>query len=267
MAPIEQVKQLMKAMWTSGDFGKIAELMEKSAEEFVARLNLEPGMRVLDVGCGTGNQAIPAARAGAQVTAVDIAPNLLAQAAERARREGVNVDFREGDAEALVFADGEFDVVMSMFAAIFAPRPEMVAAELVRVCRRDGLIAMGNWTPDSLIARQSAVTARFVPPPPDAANPMDWGVERIVRERFGNRAQVACTLRPFVFDVPFGPEQSEEFFRRYLGPLHIIQSRLDDAGKQRLVEALRELWVRENQGDAKHTLIPTEYLEVHARPR
>ena len=253
-------------MWTSGDFGQIAKHMETGAKEFVARLNLKPGMRVLDVGCGTGSQAIPAARTGAQVTAIDIAPNLLAQAAERAERDGLNIDFREGDAEALAFPDGEFDVVLSMFAAIFAPWPEVVVSEFVRVCRPGGLIAMGNWTLDSFIARQSVIMAKFVPPPPESANPMDWGEERIVRERFGDRAEVTCTRRPFVFDLPFPPEEAEEYFRRYLGPAQIVMSRLDENGRQRLIEELREFWNRENRGDAIHTVISTEYLEVHARP-
>ena len=260
-----QVKQMMKAMWTSGDFGQIAKHMEGEAEKFVARLGLKPGMRVLDVGCGTGNQAIPAARTGAQVTGVDIAPNLLAQAAERAEREGLTVDFREADAEALPFADAEFDVVMSMFAAIFAPRPELVVSELLRVCRPGGLIAMGNWTPDGLVAKQNGIMARFVPPPPGSSNPFDWGDESVVRTRFGDRAEVTCTHRPFIFDLPLAPEEAGEFFRRYLGPMHIVMSRLDDNGKQQLLEALVKMWVGENHGDEGHTVIPSEYLEVHAR--
>ncbi len=263
---LAHVKQLMKFMWTCGDFGKIAEIMQPSAESFVEQQELKPGMRVLDVGCGTGNQSIPAARAGAEVTAVDIAPNLLAQAAERAKREGLNIDFREGDAEALPFKDGEFDVVMSMFAAMLAPRPEMVVSEFLRTCRPGGLIAMGNWTPDSFIARQNALAAKFVPPPPGSSNPFDWGDERLVRERFGDRAEVTCARRPFIFDLPFAPEQAEEYYRLHLGPMQIILSRLDESGKQQLIDTLRELWVGENQGDAKHTLIPTEYLEVRARP-
>jgi SAM-dependent methyltransferase len=262
---LAHVKQLMKSMWTSGDFGKLAELMEKSAEDFVARLNLKPAMRVLDVGCGTGNQSIPAARAGANVTGVDIAPNLLAQAAERAKREGLNIHFSEGDAESLPFGDGEFDVVMSMFAAMFAPQPEMVVSEFLRVCRPGGLIAMGNWTPDSFVAKQNAISAKFVPPPPGSSNPFDWGDERMVQERFGDGADVTCSRRPFIFDLPLAPEPAEEYFRRYLGPMQIIQSRLDDSRRQQLVEALQDLWVRDNHGDASHTVIPTEYLEVHAR--
>jgi SAM-dependent methyltransferase len=267
VAEIDQVKQLMKTMWTTGDFGKIAELIEKTAEDFVARLNLKPGMRVLDVGCGTGNQSIPAARTGAHVTGVDIAPNLLAQAAERAKREGLKIDFQEGDAEVLPFKDGEFNVVMSMFGAIFAPRPEMVVAEFVRVCRPGGLIAMGNWTPESFVARQNAISSKFVPPPPDAANPVDWGHEQIVRERFGNRGEITCTRRPFVFDLPFAPHAAEEYFSRHIGPMQIILSRLDEAGKRQLLEERKDFWVRENQGGAERTLIHTEYLEVHVRPR
>ena len=264
---VAHVKQLMKTMWTSADFGKLAVLMENSAEDFVQRLEIKPGMRVLDVGCGTGNQSIPAARAGAEVAGVDIAPNLLVQAIERAKRGGLNIDFSEGDAEALPFKDGDFDTVMSMFAAMFAPRPEMVVSELLRVCRRGGLIAMGNWTPDSFVARQNVIMSKFVPPPPGSANPMDWGDERVVRERFGDRAQVTCTRRPLVFDLPFAPKEAEEYFRRYLGPAQIVMSRLDESGKQRLSEELGEFWIRENRGDASHTVIPTEYLEVYARPR
>lgn len=266
MAEIGQIKQLMKIMWTSGDFGKIAQFMERSAEEFVRGLQLKPGMHVLDVGCGTGNQSIPAARAGAKVRGVDIASNLLAQAAERATHERLNIEFKEGDAEALPFQDQEFDVVTSMFAAMFAPRPEMVVSEFVRVCKPGGLIAMGNWTAGSFVARQNAVASRFVPPPPDAANPMDWGDERVVKQRFGERADVVCTRRPFVFDLPFGPEQAEEYFSRHLGPMQIVLSRLDESGKEQLLEERKQFWVRENQGDANHTIIRTEYLEVHARP-
>src|SRR6185312_16874145 len=193
--------------------------------------DLKPGMRVLDVGCGTGNQSIPAARTGAVVTGVDIAPNLLEQASERAKREGLKIDFHEGDAEALDVGDGEFDVVMSKFAAMFAPRPELVAAEFLRVCRRGGLIAMGNWTPASFIATQSVITAKFVPPPTGAANPMDWGVERVVKQRFGDGAEVTYTLRPFVFDVPLAPGEAEEYFSRHMGPMQIVLSRLDENGR------------------------------------
>src|SRR5215472_15417919 len=146
---LHELKQRMKAGWTAGDFGKLAPHIQHEAEEFVDRIGLKPGMKVLDVGCGTGNQSIPAARAGAIVTGVDIAPNLLVQAEARAKDEGLIIRFLEGDAEALPVDDGEFDVVMSMFAAMFAPQPKVAAAEMMRVCRPGGLIAMANWVPGS----------------------------------------------------------------------------------------------------------------------
>lgn len=143
-----------------GDFGQIAPLIQGEADAFVARLELKPDMRVLDVGCGTGNQSLPAARTGAKVTGLDIAPNLLVQEAARAQQERLNIDLRQADAESLPFNDGEFDVALSMFAAMFAPRPQMAAAEMRRVCRPGGLIAMANWTPDSFIAEQMKITSR-----------------------------------------------------------------------------------------------------------
>ena len=142
---IEQLKRGMQATWMAGDFGQIAKYSEKGAEEFVGRLDIRPECKVLDVACGTGNLAIPAARLGAKVVGVDIAPNLLDQARRRASAEGLNATFEEGDAERLSAKNGEFDLVMTMFGAMFAPRPEQVASELIRVCRPGGTIAMANW--------------------------------------------------------------------------------------------------------------------------
>jgi hypothetical protein len=126
---------------------------------------------------------------------------------------------------------------------------------------------MGNWTLDSFISKQTAIMNRFVPPPPGATNPMDWGEEATVRQRFGDRAEVVCTRRTFVFDLPFAPEESAKFFGRYLGPAQVVFSRLDTDGRHQLSDALRESWVRENRGTSGRTLIETEYLEVHARPK
>src|SRR5215475_12691933 len=145
------LKGAMKATWMAGDFGMMAARMTKPAEAFVSRLPITPGARVLDVACGTGNTAIPAAKAGATVTGVDIASNLLEQARQRAQEAGVAAEFREGDAEQLDFADGSFDVVISVFGAMFAPRPERVASEFLRVCRPGGMIAMANWTPAGFV--------------------------------------------------------------------------------------------------------------------
>ena len=180
---LEQVRQGMRAVWMAGDFGKVAEYSVKDAESFVESLELTPGLKVLDVACGTGNTAIPAARKGAQVTGIDIAPNLLSQARDRAGAEGLQITFQEGDAEELPFPDGEFDLVMSMFGAMFAMRPERVASELARVCRRGGKIAMANWTPDGFAGKMFALASRHLPPPPGVPAPVLWGDEATVQHQ------------------------------------------------------------------------------------
>ena len=161
-----KLKSGMKATWMAGDFGQIANFTAAEAANFVERIGIKAGDKVLDVACGTGNTAIPAAKAGASVTGVDIATNLLEQAEKRAAAEGVNVRFEEGDAEELPYGDESFDVVVTMFGAMFAPRPERVAAELIRVCKPGGVIAMANWTPQGFVGKSFQITAKLVPPPP-----------------------------------------------------------------------------------------------------
>jgi ubiquinone/menaquinone biosynthesis C-methylase UbiE len=146
---MENLKGKLRGMWIAGDFGEIAKSIAVGGEEFVGRLGLKTGMKVLDVATGTGNLAIPAAKTGADVIGIDIAPNLIEQAIERAKAEGVEVKFEVGDAEALPYEDNTFDVVMTMFGAMFAPRPDVTAAELIRVTKPGGLIAMANWTPEA----------------------------------------------------------------------------------------------------------------------
>jgi ubiquinone/menaquinone biosynthesis C-methylase UbiE len=260
------LKQRMKATWMAGDFGQIARINEKSAEEFVGRLDLQPGMRVLDVACGTGNQSIPASRTGAEVTALDFAPNLLAQARERAQRENLPITFVEGDAENLPYHDGQFDVVLSMFGAMFAPRPDRVASELLRVCRPGGMVAMGNWTPDGFVGKSFVVTSRHVPPPPGVAPPVLWGDESVVAQRFGARAKVQTARRNLRFDFPYGPEKVVDLFRTYFGPTKVAFERLDPARQQALYDDLLQHWKEHNQSADGRTVVHGEYLEVHARP-
>lgn len=262
---IAALKSKMREAWMAGDFGVIARYAEASEEEFVARLKLTPGTSLLDVACGTGNTAIPAARAGATVTGVDIATNLLAQARERAQQAGVQADFREGDAEQLTFPDSAFDVVISVFGAMFAPRPERVASELLRVCRPGGMIAMGNWTPSGFVGKMFSLNARHLPPPPGIPAPSLWGDENVVRERFGKGAmQIKFTRVMSDFRFPFPPAQVVQLFRRYFGPTQVAFSKLDTKGQAALAADLEHLWIEYNQAKDGTTLIPAEYLEVHA---
>jgi ubiquinone/menaquinone biosynthesis C-methylase UbiE len=264
-----ELKQRLRASWMAGDFGQIARLNAKGAEDFIVRLNLKPGMKVLDVACGTGNQSIPAARTGAQVTGLDIAPNLLEQARQRAASENLKIEFTEGDAENLPYPAAQFDVVLSMFGAMFAPRPEVVAAELKRVCRPGGLIAMGNWTPEGFVGQMFQITARHAPPPPGIQPPSLWGVEKIVAERLGagpgKIARLETTKQELNFDYPFSPAEAVAFFRKYFGPTQTTFARLDEPAQKALAEDLTQHWAKKNIGDADHTVIKAEYLEVHAR--
>lgn len=252
----------------AGNFGQIALYSATAAEEFVSRLGIRPSMKVLDVACGTGNLAIPAARCGAQVTGIDIAPNLLEQARERAQRETLSATFEEGDAERLSYPDGHFDLVMSMFGAMFAPRPEVVSAELARVCRPGGTIAMANWTPAGFVGRMFAVGSRHAPPPPGIPVPVLWGDARVVEERIGPYASgLVTTLRCVDFDYPFETAEVVQFFRRHFGPTLVAFSRLDTAGQNAYAADLDELWRGANEVDGNRTLVKAEYLEVIATRR
>ena len=263
---IAEIKKALKAGWMAGDFGRIASLNESRGEEFVDRLGLKHGMRVLDVACGTGNQALPAARTGADVTGLDLAPNLLEQAKAAAEKEGLKIRFIEGDAEELPFEAGEFDVVYSMFGAMFAPRPERVAQEFLRVCKPGGLIAMANWTPQSFPGQMFKINGKYAPPPPGVPAPVLWGDESVVRGRFGPKARIETTKREITFDFPFGPAEVVDMFRNYFGPTKIALSRLDAAKQKAMLDELMQFRSSHNEGDANHTIVRSEFLEVYVRP-
>lgn len=262
---MESLKTRLKGMWMSGDFGEIAKHIETGAEEFIARLALEPGTRLLDVACGSGNLAIPAARLGAIVTGVDIASNLLEQARARAAAAGLTIQFDEGDAEKLPYADAAFDVIVSMFGAMFAPRPELVAAELVRVCRPGGRIAMANWTPEGFVGQMFKITGKHVPSPPNMPSPVKWGDEETVRERLRDGiADLQLTRRMCPFEYPFPPAEVVESFRMYYGPTRRAFESLDSDGQAALRNDLERLWTEHNQATDNTTYGEGEYLEVIA---
>jgi len=260
---LAQLKSALKSTWMAGNFGEIAKYAAKEGENFVVRLGLKPGQRVLDVACGTGNTAIPAARTGAGVIGVDIAPNLLDQAKQRAAAANLRVKFQEGDAEELPFKDNEFDVVISMFGAMFAPRPERVATELLRVCKPGGLIAMANWTPEGFVGKTFRAMSKLVPPPAGIPASILWGDEKVVKERFSIGVAKLTTERQNVnFKYPFSPEKVVAFFREYFGPTKMAFSRLDPSGQAQLTAELESLWKEHNQSSDGGTSIEVEYLEV-----
>jgi SAM-dependent methyltransferase len=254
-----------RATWMSGDFGRIAEGYERGAGEFIARLGLEPGERVLDVACGTGNLTLPAARAGASVTGIDIAPNLVAQAEANALAERLSITFDVGNAEELPYADGTFDTVVTMFGAMFAGRPERAAAELLRVTRPGGRIAMANWTPSGFIGEMLRTTVRYVPAPPGIQSPLLWGTEDAARVRLGaGAASLALTRRLIAFEYPFGPEEVVNYFRLWYGPTLRAFAALDEAARDALRRDLETLWTDHNRATDRTTRVQSEYLEVVA---
>jgi SAM-dependent methyltransferase len=262
-----------KALWEKGDFTRIARTMRESGEALVRAIGVAPRERVLDLGCGDGTTALPAARLGAHVLGVDIAANLVRAGNQRAKEAGLaNLRFQEGDASALDdLADASFDLSVSIFGAMFAPRPLDVARELVRVTRPGGRIVMGNWIPNdpTLVAQILKISAAYTPPPPAGfVSPMTWGVEETVLERFAAAGvaagDVAFSRDTFTFRYPGAPGALLEEFRHYYGPTMNAFDAAEKNGKAlELREALVDLFVRQNRtGRSDLTEIPATFLRV-----
>jgi SAM-dependent methyltransferase len=264
---IESIKARQKGTWESGDFGQVAKFLVPDAEQFMARIDLRPGSTVLDAACGTGNLAVLAARRGCISSGLDIASNLIAQARERARQESLAIEYTEGDAEAMPYPDASFDVVVSMWGVMFAPRPERVVSELRRVTKPGGLIALANWTPEGFIGKMFAVFSRHLPPPAGFPSPLLWGSEGVVNARFhGAGEELRLTRRTARLCFPFDPAGTVDFFRRYYGPTHRAFESLKAAGQAALRSDLVELQTRHNVSmRPDETDTPSEYLEVHVR--
>src|SRR5829696_8541504 len=244
---MDALKTRLKATWMSGDYGHFATYLEPGALEFLSRIKIEPGARILDVACGAGQTAIPMSRAGAKVTGIDIATNLIGQARARAQAEHLDARFEEGDAEMLPYSDGSFDIVVSLIGAMFAPRPELVAAELKRVCRPGGKIIMGNWTPTGFVGQMFKIHGKHVPPPALMAPPLKWGDEEVVRERFKEGiSHLKVSRRMYPFRYPFPPSDVVEFFRMYYGPSYKAFAALDPEKQSALEVDLKQLWTQHN---------------------
>jgi SAM-dependent methyltransferase len=244
-----------KQMWDAGNFAAVAERITECGELVVDRAGVEPGMEVLDVACGTGNASIPAARAGARVTGLDFAPGLLEIARERAADAMVEIDFVEGDAQALPFGDASFDRVVSTFGHMFAPDHARAAAEMKRVLRPGGVIAVACWTPEGSIGRMSQTIAELVPPPPDAQPPLLWGTEEHVRELWSD----ARFERHEIEWTDESPESYARFMLDSFGPL--LNAREALAGREdELDEAFTNFLRSENVADDGTLRFSGEYL-------
>src|SRR6476620_1659740 len=262
-----------KALWEKGDFTRIAETMRESGEALVEKFGITKGLKVLDLGCGDGTTAIPAAQRGADVLGVDIATNLVAAGNRRAEDLGVtNVRFQEGDASDLRdLADQQFDLVVSIFGAMFAPKPLDVAREMVRVTRPGGRIVMGNWIPGdpTLVAQILKISAAYSPPPPEGfVSPMAWGIETEVLGRFGavdiTPEQVSFVRDTFVFSAPVSPSQLLATFRQYYGPtMNAFEAAAANGRADELQHELEVLFKEHNQARNDDTVsIPATFLRV-----
>jgi ubiquinone/menaquinone biosynthesis C-methylase UbiE len=265
-----------KALWEKGDFTRIAETMRESGTELVSKLNITKGMNVLDLGCGDGTTAIPEARLGANVLGVDIARNLVEAGNIRARTQGLtNCIFQEGDATDLSELNSQrFDLVVSIFGAMFAPKPFDVAKEMVRVTRPGGTIVMGNWIPGdpTLVAQILRISASYTPPPPEGfVSPMLWGVEANVIERFVSagvkKENISFSVEQFTFNAPYSPSALVNEFRLYYGPtMNAFDAAVKNGKASALQQDLEILF--NNQNKSIHELttsIPANFLKVTVR--
>src|SRR5262245_1202993 len=261
-----------KALWEKGDFTRIAVGMRESGEALVADIGIEPRMQVLDLGCGDGTTALPAARQGADVLGVDIASSLVAAGNQRAQKEGLtNVRFQEGDASNLDdLRDDSFDLTLSNFGAMFAPKPFDVAQEMVRVTRPGGRIVMGNWIPNdpTLVAQILKISSAYSPPPPEGfVSPMTWGVEEQVIERFGAAGvpsqDIAFQRDTYRFEYSISPADVVAEFRNYYGPTMNAFDAAEENGRSAALEQeLVALFEAQNESPNGRTSIPATFLRV-----
>ena len=262
-----------KALWEKGDFTQIADTMRESGEALVAKLGITKGLHVLDLGCGDGTTAIPEANLGAEVLGIDIAANLVEAGNNRVKEFGLtNIIFQEGDAKNLVgLKDNYFDLVVTIFGAMFAPKPFDVASEMVRVTKPGGRIVMGNWIPGdpTLVAQILKISSAYTPPPPEGfVSPMLWGVEDHVIERFGNagvaKENISFKKERFTFNAPYSPSEFVQTFKNFYGPTMNAFEAAEKNGKaDNLQRELEELFNSQNKsGTVNTTSIPATFLLV-----
>ena len=260
------LKAKLRAAWMDGDYAAFSAYMKPGATKILAGWRIERGVRLLDVACGAGQTAIPAAKTGARVTGVDIASNLIEAARKQAASEGLHVQFDEGDAENLPYPDSAFDVVISLIGAMFAPHPEKVASELARVCRSGGRLYMANWTPDGMVGQMFKIVAKHVPPPRGMESPVLWGDEATVRNRLSAGFTDIKFVRKYYpsWSYPFDVRGVVEYFRTVYGPVKRAFGSLDHAGQQPLREDLETVFSTHSGTKNGTTVLQAEYLDVSA---
>jgi SAM-dependent methyltransferase len=256
------IKQRQQATWASGDYHMIGTQIVIVSELLIEALDVHSTERVLDVATGSGNAALAAARRGCDVVGLDYVPALLARAHTRAEAEGLETEFVEGDAEALPFADHSFDVVSSVFGAMFAPDQERTASELARVCRPGGRIGLVAHTPEGFIGQLFKTNARHVPPPAGLRSPVQWGTEERLRELFGDDVAEIRTQKRFVVWRYRSPEAYIAYWRRFYGPTLKAFDTVGEAGRTVLELDLLDLVARFNRADDGTMVVPSEYLEA-----
>src|SRR5213593_2298183 len=262
-----------KALWEKGDFTRIAATMRKSGEALVEKLGIRKGLKVLDLGCGDGTTALPEAKLGADVLGVDIARNLVEAGNRRAAEQGLtNIKFQEGDASNLEqVPDKSFDLIVSIFGAMFAPKPFEVAKEMVRVTRPGGRIIMGNWIPDdpTVVAQILRISSSYSPPPPEGfISPMTWGIENNVTERFAGagvpKEKISFFRDTYTFNYPSAPSELLSAFRKYYGPtMNAFEAAEKNGRTADLQKELEVLFNSQNKSASKDaTSIPAIFLRV-----
>jgi Methylase involved in ubiquinone/menaquinone biosynthesis len=254
--------------WSAGAFDRIAAGYRGEAEAFIGRLALARGQRVLDAACGSGNLTIPAARTGASVTGFDLIPELLSVAASWATREGLDIAFDQGSVEELPYADASFDVVTSMFGVMFAARPERVAAELARVTRSGGRLALATWPREGFIGQMLARHMAYMPTKSTLPSPLLWGDAAVIRERLDARDwNVSVAQRTLTFHFPHSPAGTAQLFCTSYGPTVRLMESLDEEQRALFTRDLTDHWASRQRGSEENTVVDAEYVEVIATRR
>jgi SAM-dependent methyltransferase len=262
---LQAVGQMQQKIWSEGDFAMVAGIVTMVAEELAEALDLMPGERVLDVACGSGNGAISAARrTWGNVVGVDFVPALLERGRERAAAERLDIEFVEGDATDLPVGDAEFDVVMSIFGAMFAADQEKAAAELLRACKPGGRIGMANWVPDSGVGEMFMTIAKHAPPPTGVNPPLLWGTEDRLRDLFGDGISDLRVERRQARQAFLSADHFIDFFRTYFGPVKVAMERVGPEGELALTEDVRAVLEKGNTAGDRAMVLKPEYLQVIA---